>query len=242
MTGRVTTTALCLHATLASHRSSSHRGCFFPNASSKVVQPGALARPPLWTDFSWLDDPTDCPDIFGQGEPTRRLTNNSAAASSVGACAPCPRISLSGLPSTPLLTSLVAATRCEARLAGLLPPAFAWHNTLIRSRWGSRRRLRASAKTPGAVEWRCYDNTCASSTVLQQLPARHNLAPVRHSQRVQLNLHHHDAPAITPHSRSTDTGNVAMFTSFWLGDDFSRSSCPSSSSSCGPAQAVDEGC
>ena len=156
LTGRVTTTTLCeLSYTCLAPRlatcNPSHRGCF-PNASSKVVQPGApafhvrdrhrvhrllLAR---------LHDPASSVKARPPGlEPKRRLTNNSAAAAS-SVSARCPRNTLLNKSSTNSLVGKPHRHNATRSLSRKVASALAKLHTPIRSRWHSR-RLRTSVKT-----------------------------------------------------------------------------------------------
>ena len=154
---RAKPTTLCHKATLAPHRGSEH-------AAPRALVPGvsrprslhvhrcgpiSLCTPQRSTRLLQASSVKAGPPGL---EPKRRLTNNSATASSVSASAQRPRNSWSSLPSDPWMASLAAATRYEARLARLPLSAFVWLNTSTRSRRRSYSRPRTSAKTPGTLE------------------------------------------------------------------------------------------
>ena len=107
-----------------------------------------------------INDPPDCPSIVGQGKAAR------------------PR-------SQAFSTCHFATTQREARLAGLLASAFALLNTPAVSRQHQRRRtsVRATALSGGV-----HHDTCANSSMPQQLPAR----PTRSTRTTHPNDLQHD--------------------------------------------------
>ena len=136
------------HASTDNHASNlvvslrSHRNCFFsrsqqlrsvtklllprtvavfPKASSKIVQHGFPSSHVRDRPIHPIAPASSVKARLPSLEPKRRLTNNSTAATGASVTVHFPAI-------------LVAATRCEARHAGLLPLAFAMLNTPIRTR------------------------------------------------------------------------------------------------------------
>ena len=150
-TARINTTALCktgLHLPPTEARNlQSLEPWQFPERSSKVVPPGAPASHvrdrPASIDVdrlltARLNDPPRLPhSIASQGKAARLRAQASPDEQQRPARHAHATVSRSGLLSTPLSTSQVATTQCEARLAGLLAPAFAFLNTPNRSRWQS---------------------------------------------------------------------------------------------------------